>query len=627
VLLLSVALALAGCGGGGGGGGDAAPIVQPNEAPTIEAPGQLSGGPVQYTYELPIVDSQVLTFSATDLDSDVLSWEVAVSAPGAAVAGLTFASPATGSTFEVDLAPVATAVSVTLNVLVEDPAGSVASMNILLVRSGSPVVAGISRSSAFATAPQNVTISGSAFSLGGVANTLASFSGVAADNVTVIDESTLSCTTPTAVLLGANTVSVANQFGSANAPSGAFAMYSYPVDMVDFDRSLDSGGGEQLVTANVGSRMHAAWIEGGAVVLRTSYDGGANWSVAMTLSGAELPSALRIAVDGEAVVVAWIGDATGLGGSVHVRTSTDAGMAFDPAVELATGSASSPAICVSDQYMHCAWMQLGTALAQEVWVASSATTGAVWSAGNPAYSTTEDQSVPSIGCSGVDAWIALRQGPDQQLYTTQTSDGGVVWSPGTVRSSVAVSPDSAPALFCNTGKLVSLIWADDGALHYMVSENAGLGWPTQQSLLRPADLGVISMANAAVDCEGDHLAVTYVAGGTNLAFSRVMGLGAVPEHVTISTGEEAQEPGVALRGNYVFVSWSGGDIAAESARIKLATSTDRGLTFTGPATFGDGGAFSLQHAPSMMIDGARVWLGWADSRGAVPALWFSSTER
>jgi hypothetical protein len=583
---------------------------------------------VQFTYVLPITGSQDLAFNADDLDGDALIWQVAVSASGATAAGLTFASPSFGSTFTINLAPVAAPVSASLSVLVEDPAGAAAAIDILLVRSGSPVVAGISRSSAFATAAQDVTISGSAFALGSTANTLASFSGIVADNVVVVDESTLTCTTPLAASLGANTVAVSNQFGSAAAPSGSFTMYSYPVDLLDNDTAFDSGGGAQLVTANVGARMHAAWIEGGAVMLSTSLDGGSIWSAAMALSGAEMPSSLCIAVDGDAVVVAWIGDVTGLGGSLHVRTSTDAGLAFDPIVDLATDSAFTPAICVSEQYMHCAWMKSGPALEQKVWVASSTTTGAVWNVGNPAYSTAENQSVPSIGCLGGDAWIALRQGPDQRLYTTHTSNAGFFWSPGVARSSVAAAPDLSPALFCNAGQRVFLVWADDGALQYMVSENAGLGWPTLQTLLRPADLGVISTADAAVDCEEDRLVVTYVAGGTNVAFSRVGALGAVPEHVTLSTvSEVARQPSVALRGNYVFVSWSGGDIASALARIKLDTSTDRGVTFAGPATFGDAGVTSVQDAPRMIIDDARVWVGWVDSRGAGPALFHNRTEQ
>ncbi|MFT4512313.1 MAG: hypothetical protein ACI89X_003466 [Planctomycetota bacterium] len=626
LIFLPLALALSGCGGGsGGGGGDPTPTAGPNDAPTIQAPGQLSGGPVQFTYVLPIAGSQVLTFNAADINGDTLNWQVAVSASGATAAGLTFASPAFGPTFTVSLGPVASPVTANLNVLVEDPRGAAAAIDILLVRSGLPEVTGISRSSAFATAAQDVTISGGAFALGNTVNTIASFSGIVADNIAVVDESTLTCTTPLAASLGVNTVAVSNQFGGTILQTGTFTMYSYPVDLLDNDTAFDSGGGAQLVTANVGARMHAAWVEGGAVLLSTSLDGGAIWSAAMTLSGAELPSSLRIAVDGDTVVVAWIGNITGLGGSLHVRTSIDAGLAFDPIVELAASSAFTPAICVSEQYMHCAWMKSDPGV-QKVWVASSTTTGSVWNAGKPAYTTIDNQSQPAIGCLGGDAWISLRQGVDQRLHTTHTSNAGFFWSAGVARSSVAAVPDLAPALFCNDGQRVFMVWADDGALQYMVSENAGLGWPTLQSVLRAADLGVISAANAATYCEEDRLVAAYVAGGSNVAFTRIGASGAVPEHVTLSTVvEPARQPSIALRGSYVFAAWSGGDVGAGTARIKLATSTNRGVTFIGPSTFGDGAA--VQDAPRMIVDDARIWMGWVDSRGVGPALFHNRTEQ
>ena len=117
----------------------------------------------------------------------------------------------------------------------------------------------------------------------------------------------------------------------------------------------------------------------------------------------------------------------------------------------------------------------------------------------------------------------------------------------------------------------------------------------------------------------------YVAGDNNVAFTRVGAAGAVPESTTLSTvSEPSRQPSIALRGNYVFAAWRGGDVGLGSARIRIATSTNRGFSFNAPSTFGDGSA--AQDAPRMMVDEARLWLGWLDYRGT-PALFSNRTEQ
>jgi len=189
----------------------------------------------------------------------------------------------------------------------------------------------------------------------------------------------------------------------------------------------------------------------------------------------------------------------------------------------------------------------------------------------------------------------------------------------------AVSTGIGEVAVCDDGGRVSLVWTRDGQLEYLVSENSGLGWQTQPTVFRAADLGPIG--DVTVRADGDRLAAVYVAGGQNVAFSRVGAAGALPEHVTLSdVVEEAAAPTLELSGNYVFATWRGGDVSGGvgAARIKQATSVDLGGTFTAPATFGDGAA--AQDQPRLLVDGARVWLGWLDYRGPTPALFTNRTE-
>ena len=102
-LALVSVLAFAAC--SSSGGGESAPPPEPNDPPTLSAPAGLGGGPVQFNFLLPIAGAESLTFTATDPDGDVLSWQVAASGAGQAAAGLSFSSPASGPTFTIDVAP------------------------------------------------------------------------------------------------------------------------------------------------------------------------------------------------------------------------------------------------------------------------------------------------------------------------------------------------------------------------------------------------------------------------------------------------------------------------------------------------------------------------------------------
>ena len=179
---------------------------------------------------------------------------------------------------------------------------------------------------------------------------------------------------------------------------------------------------------------------------------------------------------------------------------------------------------------------------------------------------------------------------------------------------------------CTDGASSYLAWVRDGELEYVASQNTGLGWPTQATLFRTNDLGAIT--EPVIACEGDRLFAAYVAGGNNAAFSRIGGVGAVAEHVTVSdVVESVREPQLSVRGNYLYIAYSSGAIGGGtgSARIRYATSVDLGVSFTSPSGLGDGTA--AQDEVRMMIDDARVWMGWLDYRGASAALFENRTEQ
>jgi len=627
-LFLPLGLALAACsGGGGGGGGEPEPTVGPNESPVLTAPGELSGGPVVFSYTLPMASSTTLTFNATDSDGDALLWQVAVSGSGATSAGLSFASPAFGSTFTIDLGAVATPTTADISVLVEDTRGAAAAIDILLIRSGAPTLTSVSRTSAFASAPQAVTINGSAFSLANSITTLASFGGVVAENIEVQSENTLTCTTPQSGIVGPNAVGISNTFGSAQLPPSEFTMYEYPLNLFAADTASDGGAGGQLAVANEAGVMHTAWLEGGALQYRHSEDAGATWSTPISLDGLETPSNPQVAVDGQEVTVVWIGD----GQMILARASDDGGMTFGNVAVLnplpGGVPVAQPRIASNGGRKYCVWLQGSPGLTQQRVRVSSSAGGEVWRTDLAVSDDGANQFHPTIVSAGGVAWVAYYGAPagtGPGVYTARTNDTGATWSSATRRSPIGSGVTAIRG--CNDGTTSSLVWLRGGEMYYMVSTNLGFGWPTQPTLFRTNDLGAIT--SPVIAGEGDRLLAAYVAGGQNVAFSRVGAAGAAPEHVTVSdVVEECRGPQLAMHGNYVYVAYSSGAIGGGTgtARIRYATSVDIGVNFTAPIGLGDGTA--AQDQVRLMTDEARVWLGWSDYRGANAALFENRTEQ
>ncbi len=617
LLLLSVAA----CGGGGGGG--STPTVTPtqNSAPVLQVPASLSGGPTRFSFVLPMASSQSLTFTAVDGDGDPLLWQLGGSGVTQAATGMVFTSPVRGASFALELQAVAAPAAATVNILVEDPRGAAASIDLQIVRSGAPTISGVVPDSAFASAPQQVQVRGAAFSLGNSVTTSVRFGGLLAGFTVVADENTLNCVTPGSAALGGSAVSVDNQFGSSALPPSAFTMYEYPANFVDADSPLDGGAGDASRVANDGTRLHVVWIEAGALMHRASIDGGATFSASQVLSGAEVPSSPQVVVVGDQVSVVWIGN-----GSVRARASSDGGTTFGAEAILGGGSGIVN-LCLAGSGVHryCAWIRGSLpSVPQRVWMTSSSDGGNSWRTATGFISGNNNQVFAAIDCDEELAWV-IAVDPSATIpgvHVSRTNDGGATWSAGQHLGPTSI--DTFSPCICSSGERVYLAWNRAGTLEYMVSADRGATWPNQATEFRPASMGIAS--SPVIACEGDRLSAVYLVGADTIGYSRVGSAGAFPQHVTLSNVVEAVgAPQLGVCGNYVFAAWRGGDVASGTARIRFASSVDRGLTFTAPVGLGDGTA--AQDEPQLAVDGARLWLGWRDSRGVTPALFCNRTEQ
>ncbi|MCA8949350.1 MAG: IPT/TIG domain-containing protein, partial [Planctomycetes bacterium] len=493
--------------------------------------------------------------------------------------------------------------------------------DILVIRTGDPTITGVAPNSAFAGNPQKVTITGSALSLGGTANTRARFAGALASFINIVSDTTLECETPASLAAGPAVVSVENANGGSALPASAFTGYAYPATFLAADAAIDplsTAAVSDLAIARDGSVVHATWLKDGNVAHCVSVDGGATWSPDQTLNGIDSPAAPQVVVSGANVIVLWIANGT----SVVARRSSDGGVAFGAPEILnpLAGSAAATRLRVTGDgdYRYAAWLS-GTS--ERVVVTSSSDGGVSWSSPVPVDDGGARQAEHELVSQGANAWITFtdeRQGAFiSGAYSARTSDGGGTWSAAVLRSS-PLTAISSPRIAAD-GEDVHIVWLRGGELRYAASTNGGGAFAPPQTLANAMNGGVSA---PAVACDKNRMFATFVDGGNSVWVSAVTATGSLPQNQQLSTlTAAAGSTAVIVRDNYVFATWRSGSVAGATARIRFTTSTDQGQSFLPAAAFGDGAA--SQDLPALAIDGARMLFCWLDYRGAQPAFFFN----
>jgi len=649
-------LALASCSGGGGQSSGAATTGSAsNRAPVLQVPSDFTGGPTAFGYYLPTTSAATLTFTATDEDGDPLLWQVSASAAAATSAGLVYSPSVSGSTLVMELQEVGEAEPAValVGVRVEDPAGASVVVDLVFVRSASLTLTGVSPSSAFRSAPQELTLTGSEFLVEGnvgVADNSVLFQGGVGSAVYAVDDNTLQCFSPSGATLGGNTITVLNQYSEPQALAGAFDVYAYPVDLLAGDAMLTPACAAYDV-ASAGGAQHLVWTDGVRIYYDRSLDGGANWLGPQAIDQAGVSGERdepQVAADGSTVVVAWQqGDA-----QVFARTSTDGGETFADVDALFGGGARDLQVCVSTPRVYCSWVDVQQS---RISVVASGDQGMTWSSPNgfgvAQAAASADSGGYTVGCDGASAWVAYGQIEDPVtlnqeagLWMTHTSDGGETWAPSSLCRGAAASVSSVTS--CNTDELVYVAWVEDGALASLRSDDAGQTWSLEPEVLSPVASRV---SRPVLACEGERLFAAYVVDSPlAVGVARVTSWGGSAEHTQITDSAGVVpgaigQPALAQVGNYVFVAYREAPLAPASGaapgRVKLSSSVDMGQTFLPAEVFGDFGAGGAaagqsgipgQSLPRVMIDGARVWLGWLDDRQApngVRGLYQNRTEK
>lgn len=619
-------LLLAACsGGGGGGGGD--PPVQPNAAPILTVPATVAGTLPVLRHSLPIAAATTLVFTAIDPDGESLQWSLTAAPGDAAALGLAFASPSNGSSFALELAPVAATAAAIVRLLVQDPRGGTAAVDLTIARSGAPTLTAVEPAAAFLGGPQVVSLRGTGFSLAGTVTPTVTFGGLAATAVTVGGDGALSCASPIGALpAGPTVVRVATAHGNAALPAAAFTLYRLPPVFAPQDLRLDAGSGAALEFAVAGQRAHAVFLTGDVATYRGSDDGGVSWRAALPLSASEPASEPQVIADGDQVLAVWIGAGT----AVRARRSTDGGLSWLPAVRLDPATvpellSGRPRLAADGDRRFVAWREGDPLqLAGRVVAVGSADAGASFTPMATIGDGSANQDACEIACvpgGAVAVFEDDRSGPLRRgVFADRTADGGLTW--GLDRRLSRADALAAGVRLAVSGSQVHAAWIRDGAVYHNGSADGGIVFQSQEELVRGSDAGAVSAIDIAAEATRVH--VVYVAGGSNVWLARSTDGVTFPQQVAIELGAQAAaQPVVRSLGNYAVAAWRRGEVAAGLARVVHATSTDRGATFTVPTGLGDGDA--TQTEPRLALRGAALLLGWRDLRAAASGVFTNAS--
>lgn len=631
-LSLAVLAALATACSSSGGSGDA------SGPPSLEVPSSFSvNGPTSYQYWLETTETATLTFTATDPDGDALTWQVDVAAADATSAGIVYTLPEPGASFSMDLIAVGASAPAlaSVTVRVQDAAGETAAVDIDLRRTVPLSLTGASPSSAFLTAPQEITLTGGPFTVQGNVGPAAHevvFSGSVATGVTVINDNTLTCLSPADTVAGSNAVFVFSQYSTAAMPGADVEMYDYPVQLLAADEELSDA--TQFDMASEGPHLHIVCINSLGLVYKRSDDAGKTWtSQLLKETNPNLPfDEAKIAADGSTVA---IGSVYG-GGYLDVICSEDGGDSFADPVFITENGLADLQICASGSYVYLAWRDMSV-MQEGILATVSDDRGVTWNNPNQygglVVAQPEGMDNFIIGCDGSNAWVAYAQvdktpdGPlspsglsPSGLWTTHTTDGGNFWA----ESTLTFAGEAFDVASCQDQGRAYVAFGSGDQLYAIHSADAGQTWSEAPTEITPQ--GMVA-TDAVLQCSGDRLVAAYVVEDPwALGVSRISSWSSgnvewtLIDDVAGQNASVVRDPGLTLAGNYVFVTYSIAPLAPLQGgipdRIKFASSVDMGQTFLPAVDFGDHTpGFNIgQRDPRIFVDGAQVWMGWLDDR-------------
>jgi hypothetical protein len=288
-------------------------------------------------------------------------------------------------------------------------------------------------------------------------------------------------------------------------------------------------------------------------------------------------------------------------------------MAFDPSINLSTGSSSPPKLAATGYNVYCVWAENAPRNYQIMYRRSTdggASFGSTVNLSNSAV-TSYGSAVSASEYNVYVVWHDNSSGEYDIMYRRSTDGGASFGSSMNLSNSAEFSGEADVA---TSGNNVYVVWRDfitgSGDIYYCISTDRGASFGGAMNLSNTT----LSSTAPALAALGNNVYVVWVdavTGNTEIFYARSTDSGAsfsAPVNLSNSPAFSPDRPAISASGNNVYVVWKQAGLANHD--ILYARSTDGGASFSAPVNI-SAGAFS--QVPAITASGNNVYVVWVDN--------------
>ncbi|MBX3465919.1 MAG: IPT/TIG domain-containing protein [Planctomycetes bacterium] len=394
-------------------------------------------------------------------------------------------------------------------------------------------------------------------------------------DVVVVDEETITCTSPAGVAGPAEVIVTNAAHGAARAVAGGFFY-----EGLDAARAVASSGGTQqdpAVAVGGAGILHVAFADRRGstydMYYRRSLDAGLTWvdDLRMNQSGVNNghEGHASIAAAGSTVLCVWQdrrdGNDSDDDRDVYLRRSTDGGKTWASEGALRTGTSSNqiPSVAIDGSLAVVVYSN-GSGSSSWIRMRRSTNGGSTWASETTLPSFASDRSNASVVVRGQVVLVTWEgSSSNAGVYVQRSADGGQTWG-SAVRLSANSTNHRLPALAIS-GDLALCAWSDEtsGSRRILLrrSVDGGQTWADATAAATTTGRSTPRLAAA-----GDTVLLVHGATGTNGLFLRQSADGGKTFGDAITLDAQARAGAVDLRDGHAVIGYATGSPTKIQAR-------------------------------------------------------------